>query len=407
MQSAKAKKYILLSLVIFITYIFFLYSNKLPFDATRFENDEVSWFFHSKAFIEAFVNKDFKSDYWPSSEAYDHPHLAKYIYGWRLFTKFGSQYLSEIKEIEKELGRWNFYQDFDLKDFSSHPVAKYIKSLEEINIRLIFVLVLVLSLLLMEFSKSFLISFLYSLFLLKNAYFINTMIRVRPDLYFILFLFLAIFCLLSYLKTGKSILFYLFALFSSFSLSSKLTGVLAIISFLPFLLLSRKSQDKFFTARKLTLSLIIFVFTWFVLNPTLYASPIANSIKYFRFRHEELLDHRSINPKRALFSIKDRMVYLSCGLYINQCSGISYARMNLTPLTSINITLFALGIYKLILLRKKNPFHIYFLLTILAAFTLISAFMTMSFERYLIAPFILTTITQFVGLGYLIGKLKI
>lgn len=267
---------------------------------TPYNRDEISWFFHTKFFEELFLKKNFHPSIWESYEGYDHPQLSKYIFGGYLFLRSPAVF-DQRDQLEKEYGRWQFYFDPRLTDISVSPFRIFIDLMRDVNVIITWLTIGLLILLLHQLTVPFLLGGLLILVLVHNQLFLESMLRAISDSHMIFFFVLSIVCYNQYIQSSRRNWLIAFAVSLGLSISSKLTGALLIIPFALYELFIKRSFRSFGVA-------VVISFTmWFIVNPTLYTSPIGSTVEFFAFRIRQSVILQEFFPQVALTSVGSRV----------------------------------------------------------------------------------------------------
>jgi len=392
-----------ISVVVFFSYIFiFLRSSAV---SIPFQNDEISWFFHTKFFKQLFINKDLDNRFWTSYESYDHPQLSKFIFGGYLWMKDKKVFVTR-DALEKQWGRWNFYFNPKLSDIQTTSFAPYIRIMREVNVVCVFITLIALSLLFFILFKQWLLSMLLPVFLIHNPIFINSLLRATSDVHMMIFDVLSVLVYVYYLRNKSRWLLILFSFFAALAVSAKLTGFIVILVFIYFELI------QFCFSQKYTINLFIrmgsviggiFIF-WLLFNPALYSNPIQHSIEYFSFRNRQSAILQHFFPEIALINTPKKVQAVFCTLLKPQC-GNQFEKGYLTSSFFVNVSLFLLGIVSLtmrMLQRNKNQEYQFISLYFFLSIVVIGLYLPLNSDRYFIPMQISIFLVQFAGIGLII-----
>ena len=388
---------ILLSLSLFVyLFIGLLKSSK----NIAYHTDEVSWFFHTDFFNQLFLERNLDKSFWESYESFDHPPLSKYIFGAYLYLKEKEVFIAR-DSLEDKYGRWMFYFKLDNKQLEEN-FSRYLNYMREANMIFTVASLVFVFLILYKLSKSLLISLALPLVLSVNNLFTTTMLRATSDAHYVAFMLVSIFLYLAYLKEKKLLHLVLFALFAGLSVSSKLTGALVYISYLlseAYFFVTEKEVKE--NIKRLFFVFVIWFFVWWVQNPSIYLSPIANTIAYPKFRYEQSIRLQKAFPEVALINTKQRLKALGCTFLGLTCVE-TYYNGRLTNWLVINLAALIAGIYFLALniKRPKNKnIFIYFFLFALSVVGIVGGYLPLNSDRYYLPILIVIFTLQFMGIG--------
>lgn len=388
--------YILLTLHL-ITVIH-TYSSKNPLDA-----DEISWFYHTHYFDLIKKGKFFDPS-WQSLDAYDHPPLSKYIYGFYLNLYFGNVD-SKRNELRETYGSWSEV-DFSTVDMNQ-TFAPFISRMRETSSASVVLLVLILSLYAFYLTKNIGIALLYGLWMGHHDAFLNEMLRAVSDSHYLLLLSLSFAVFLLYLKERKNMLLVASSILGALSFSSKLTGVLYFF-IIPVYLCIETLFRKINSTLLLTSLFIVGLtgaYTWFVLNPTLYPSPVYNTYWFFLMRKSimEFQMNEAYHLPDLLLTVQDKTAALWCTLFHFSSSGNCF-NWNITTSVYANVIVFASGcglLIRRIVVHKDRAALFTFISMCLTVF-FIMWHMSLNWGRYYLPIFILFSVIFTYGLNGLL-----
>lgn len=151
-----------------------------------YHTDEISWFFHTVYYEELFLRGNFKGVIWQSYESYDHPPLAKYVYGQYLYLRDRGVF-NKRDELDAKWGRWNFYFDSKLGEIRESEFAPYIQQMREVSLALSVLSVSMLYMILMAVGGEWWLAMFVSGLLGANRLFQESMLRATSDSLYIYF----------------------------------------------------------------------------------------------------------------------------------------------------------------------------------------------------------------------------
>lgn len=395
------------AIIICAFYIGFLsvsHATKIPY-----ERDEISWYFHTKFFDEAFIKKNISSPLWYGYESFDHPQVSKYIYGAYLYAQ-NHDYFQLRDSLEAKYGRWAFYTNITSDEaITQTEFVPILHNLRTINLMTLPVIVILIYALFFQLSSSTIFSLAIVAILSTHPLFIYSTAIVTSDNHFLLFGLLAMYLYVRSIKSKHVFWIVSAAVASALATGSKLTGVFIAAS-IPL----HESLRVAFAHIPLTVyfkRIGVFVTTlllyWIFINPALYLRPLQGTWKYFSFRSFQSANIAYHVPTSALTTFKDKSDALVCTLFLHSCRD-RFVNGSLTQVGILNIGLFALGLYfGFKQFFNKNNFIRYWLtlgylfsmayLTTLANYT----------NRYYILPQIIVFFIQMFGVWGLFHSLRV
>lgn len=318
--------------------------------------DEISWYFHTRFFDEAFLAHRYFSDVWYGYESFDHPPVAKYVYGMALYLKNPS-YMKERDALERTYGRWEFYRTIP-SDRVVHtlPFGPHIAYLRSVNIGVLVLLFGVLFVLAYTVTSSVWASLAFCLALAVNRVFIESVSTVTSDIYMMLFAAVAAICYIWSFSAPRDRWLIGAAVASALSIGSKLNGVVIVYTVvLMELLRAWTGTGSGRHIRRVGLYVAVFIGTWIVINPALYRSPVSGSFRYLSFRDYQSAVIARIVPEVALRTPVDTLVASACTLVIRGCDTPHSAAGAVSANDTINTVLFAgMLVYMAYALRKRR-----------------------------------------------------
>lgn len=376
-------------LVVCALSIFIQRSNSLPY-----ENDEVSWFFHTQYFDLAFLHRDFSHPSWFTYEAYDHPPLVKYIFGFVLWS-YDKEFSVYRQFIESQITRWDYYDDQSF-DVSSYPqLEKYISVLRAYQIGLAVAGVVLFYVIVLFFSRNIFLSLIGALLLVRNPLFQASMLRAVPDGTMIVFLFAFILSAVLFLRTNEWKYMVVAGLFLGAAISSKLSAIALIAGIIVFLVLKFVYTDKFvFVKYRYFIGLLLTaLFFWYITNPTVYAHALKNSYTFIAFRVEQTKKIQDAFPQHAITQHAERIRITFCVLlYDCNTDNVPNGRLLGDQISNIIVLLLGMLYGGLKILRKNRELTQVFLLSISSQVLLYTVvYLPLIYDRYFL-PLIPITI---------------
>lgn len=335
-------------IVIVCVFVWITLAVRSMLSAVFFHADEISWFFHTKAFEQAVLKKDISSSFWTSYESFDQPPLVKYIFGLYLWEKDKDIFVKRDR-LETEWGRWAFYENPQLKDGGFQPFIPYILSMREVNVPAILGVLLGFFLLLRLCGVQRILATGVLLVLATNPMFLQEMIHATSDAYMLCFV------LFSVLFYGYSIQHRytkwlgISLVSAAFALSSKLTGLIGIISIVIFefvALCTGRCRRKKTVLRVLFVSCVTFVL-WIILNPALYRHPLKNTMQYGFFRNTQSYRLQLAQPSVAFIDVSSKVRASWCTVIQTGCGGF-FEKGGFSRSTVGNLVPFFLGLFYII-----------------------------------------------------------
>lgn len=385
-------------LTIYCIYTAYPYIRSLPY-----ESDEISWFYHTK-FYDLLTQGKIFEPYWHSLDAYDHPPLSKYVYGLYLRLHFGD-YAAIRENLKTMYGEWSSV-DIAGTDMP-HTFGPFIITMRSLTALITVFCILLLSGLTLILTGNIFVAVIHALLLVHNGVFMTTMIRAVSDSHYIFLLTVSFMLFGMYCINRKYKILGVSAILGALSMSSKLTGVLYFLIVPAYLCIEAMLHR--IQTKQLYMSLGIVIFsgtvTWFIVNPTLYPSPVYNSYWYFVMR-QSIMDFQKFqehNIPDVLRTIPQRSLALTCTLF-NFASTKKCGNLNLTQFPLINYAFTVAGFISLTkqaLRKKKNQMRFFLFLLAGTVITVVSQ-LTFNWTRYFLPVFILFSVLFHIGLANLL-----
>lgn len=330
-----------------------------------YERDEISWYFHTEFFDEAFVQKKIFSPLWNGYESFDHPPLSKYIYGAYLYFR-NNEYWRERESLEKKYGRWNMYYSIKSdEDISTTEFAPILFELRKVNVVFTLLILVEIFMLFYTFSRSLWFSLLMTAVLSFNTVFIQSTAIITSDSHFLFFTLLA---LLLYFRSMKSKQWGWIigaSVATALSVGSKLTGVFLFSSVILHEVIRLIYADvpiaKIF--KRIGIYVFVSLYVWLIINPVLYTSPIKNTWRYFSFRTFQSANIARYIPDAALRNVSDRAKAIVCTVVIRSCTPHS-APGSISSSNALNVILVVLGLFYCLQAIRKRKSEIIFLIVL-------------------------------------------
>ncbi len=295
--------FVLSVLVLIFSYNHFLYH----IQSEPFINDEISWYFHTEFFDKAFIKHDFSSQFWTSYEGFDQPPLAKYFYGYCLYSA-DPDYAVKRNELLNRYGRWQFYFNQNLLDtLNTSQFAPEILALRYCNSVNGIVAALGMFVLLYVLSGSMIAAFVTTILILYTPLYSSVSARATNDAQWFGLSVWMLVSYLYYLKTTKRGYYIAAAVLAGLSVGSKLTGLMVVFG-LVFHKILRYSVYGFsaIERRYCVVFFSVFCGVWLLINPTLWSSPIVSTLDFFRFRTRQTQIFQLMNTGPPLYSISEK-----------------------------------------------------------------------------------------------------
>lgn len=380
--------------------------------SVELHNDEISWFYHTEFFEQAFIKHDVHSSMWSSYESYDHPQLSKYIYGGYVWLKNPSIFTTRAT-LQDMYGRWKFYFNSDLERIRNQIFAPYLYTMREINSIFFLGSLVLIGAVVFIVTSSSLLPIIGIVWLMQNTLFANTMIRATSDAQVIFFVYASLVSYMVYMQKKGIGALICSGLYAGCAISAKLTGALVLYS-----LLINEITRWFFGWEKskriqktigflIGLSMVI----WIGLNPALYTNPIGGSIRYFDFRIEQSKRLQGAFPEVALTNILSRTHTMYCTVLDPSCKG-SFYHGTLFPFAWLNIIATILGIIFLVergKIKKHREMIVSISLYMVIVIFVITNLLVLNSDRYFIPVQINVWMIEWFGMYwiYMHGILKI
>ncbi len=318
-------------------------------------NDEVSWFFHTKFYELAIIKQDFSSSAWQSYEAYDHPPLVKYIFGFVLW-RFDKKYAFYRNALEQEITRWDYYYDSEFSVYSYPELEKYLSVLRVYQVGVSSLTVGLFYSILMLIFRSRLYSCIGCGLLITNPLFQATMLRAIPDGTMILLVFTVIAVMLLFFRSYSWKTALVSGIFLGSAISAKLSALAIVFGLLLFMVLKQfiHSRVRSIAHRQFGIVLIIATIVWFGINPSLYSHGLQHSYEYITFRIEQTHKIQYAYPEFTLMSLSQKVAASFC-VVLYPCGYPNYPNGRFIGWEGIYITLVLAGFIRGIrAIRIKN-----------------------------------------------------
>lgn len=368
-----------------------------------YNGDEISWFFHIKFYEEFFLKRNFDRSVWETYEGYDHPQLSKYMYGGYVYFVRPTVF-TERDQLEETYGRWQFYFDPRLGDISRSPFAEYIAIMREVNVVSTWITIVSIALLLYLVGIPPILCLISVLILLRNPLFVVTMLRATSDSHMMVFFMLGFVSWIAYIRSGHLCWIGAFAVFVGLSVSVKLTGIVLFFPFLAYetIMTAFAQQSIIKSIRTIMIVGITGFLIWFILNPTLYSSPIGNTWEYFSFRTKQSVVLQYFFPQSSLFTLRDRYRAIFCTI-VRDC-GESFQKGHITPWNSVNMLLILSGV--ITIATKAIQFHdkryFYIALLFVGVITITGSYLPLDSDRYYLPMLVMVFLCFILGANSLI-----
>lgn len=355
----------LMGVAVFLCGVFLGISVVSRFSAVGYERDEISWYFHTEFFDEAFVHKKTGSPLWYGYESFDHPPISKYIYGAYLYTR-NAGYGTTRDMLERTYGRWDFYENIERdEDISGTRFAPIIRTMRSLNA------VLAVAILLEVFILGYLVfgsvwySWLLCAALGYNSLFYRTLPVVTSDNHLLFFSLFSVICYVRSLKSGNLLWIIGSAVASALAVGTKLTGVFLFFGIVTTEIIRWAGVSKPVVSipRRLALFIVVSLGVWLLSNPALYRSPVYGTWRYFSFRNFQSANIADHVPDVALRTVGERANAIVCTLVLRSCRSHSIDG-SVTPVNFINGMLLILSIVGVWQAVKKKRTDILLLLMI-------------------------------------------
>ncbi len=325
-------------LVIYIAAIVFPHARSLPYDA-----DEISWFYHTRYF-DLLKKGDITHSSWQSLDAYDHPPVSKYAFGAYLRIYFGDY--SRIREnLRSTYGEWSEVPRSAID--MDQTYGPFIQRMRETSAFSVVLILLLLSLLTLRLTHNILIALCNALLLVYNEPFLDAMLRAVSDSHYLLLLCTSVMFFILYMNNRRISLLAISSILGALAFSSKLTGAIFFL-IIPLVLCAEAFLWRI-RGKKLISSLLVVyacgIVTWFIVNPTLYPSPIYNTYWFFVMR-QSIMDFQMYQPHiipEVLRNVSDKANAFVC-TFINYYGTKGCYNLNLTPFAFVNLILFMSGL---------------------------------------------------------------
>lgn len=390
--------------------------------------DEYYWVARSYYF-ELFIKKDFDNELWFTTESYDQPKLAEYIYGLVLYPKF-IDYKRKIKlndnnyDLAKFLIDNNFYSieskkyenyknlnrnyinwgkdpqevfdvsfDFLIKKFSSsiNKTIDLIFSARKANVLFLSFTSVIVYFLALNLSGSLVVSLLFVLFYGTNIYIIESALRAHSEGLFLLLFDLSLLFILFFFNKKYSIKYgMLFFISSALLTTTKLNGVMLTIIFniLLFSLLLSEGFNRNILRTIIfgnTIFFVIFIFH----HPLLMKNPMENVFLIYKHRLTTTIDHAKAEPSSVLATRKSRVLSI-----FNNYLGDRFDNFNnyflIRRFIKNNKTL-VLWVYRITFIfgfitffKRKWKKYWYFGLIFLLTIWIMSFYLLLNWDRYFV-----------------------
>lgn len=348
--------------------------------------DESSWVALTNLY-DPMSRGDFRNPLWISFRAYDHPPLAKYVYGFYLSLR--NPDFSEIRDrlIEKHLPI-----NRTCKTTPTAPFVTYIYQMRTITATLTIFTSIMLGIIGMLMTTSSFIFIVAPLIAMQQPIFPYQFIATS-DAFYIFFLLVSFIFFLLFLRKHQWTALFFSGASMGLSLASKLTAMVFVGSFIAYICVFSMVKKQW---REGVFRLVIFIAAagvfWAGINPTLYPDPVRQSVAYVRWQMRDIHLQQQLQEEWPKKTVMERAVFALMKIFP---SGSSVSEKSGAVL---RIGLFIAGLFYSVRKVLRRSIEHSFVLFISFCTTLgVIVTLQLPWERYLLPVVIPVLIYQIIG----------
>lgn len=348
--------------------------------------DETNWVALTKLY-DVLVTRDFTNPYWTSFWGYDHPPLAKFVYGYLLAVKNNNFSATRNTLIEQYLP-----QDRTCKTTPVEPFLPYIWQMRSITTFLTIAVVALIVGVAGLATGTWLIPTVASLLIIGHP-FMSFFVATTSDAFYIFFVLMAFLLFMRYLSRASLIALSGSGAMMGFSLLSKLSALAFIVPTVLFMV-----GRVFLPKLNKTYGIHIFVFMlplvilWITINPAIWRHPISGTSAYYRQQIVSAEYQQAPYAQWKETSILARSLESYRKLY--RFNGSFWENI------TVALRLVATGIgifYCLARARGKSPVHTFLLFVSGMASIFVFITLLLPWDRYLLPVLTVLFIFQTIG----------
>jgi 4-amino-4-deoxy-L-arabinose transferase-like glycosyltransferase len=295
--------------------------------------------------------------------------------------------------LVRKYGRWEYNATLSIKDIPRTEFYPFIEKLREVNFLMTFFSLGLLWIILFTYVRNSLIPSITVLFVITQQFFLNGMLRVNADSHYIFFFLAAVLSYRWYLQMKKKEFLVIFAICLGLAVSAKLTGITIFFSYILYILIQCIEKKNLSLLKEYAVVSYIGFTIWFIVNPTLYFSPLNNSIKFFTIRQGVMKGLQRDNKQDALLTPQRKIQAVSCTLIANRCVKTSFVTLFFIPASFIFLIM--RGIFLLATRRAEDTF----ILTVcIVSFFILTLTLYLDWDRYYVPLIVVVSIIEGIGI---------
>ncbi len=358
--------------------------------------DEVSWVFHSRSVVRAIEGGDVQRTSWETYESFDHPPGAKYFFGLILWSRFDT-FLQHVDEAQAQFGRWGMYANPEVHHELSGMLAQYIYTMRSMSLTLFMGIGVTIFWLAYTVTRRVATSLLLVVVCISNPIVIAPLVVATSDSLMVLLSLLAVTIGLYAVRSSSIAPYFLFGIVSGFAASTKITGAVIIIGYYLYetmAMMLEMGLERIRLAR-IALTFCAAALVWVLINPTVWFSPVGNTIRYAQFRLLQSAMLQRAYPEDALSTVNEQLEATFCSF--SRC-GATNGNVVLLVFQCVLLSLALIAIWKKRFYR--NPRDLFLITTTITMTAIISVAIPLNWDRYYLYPIFGLTVLSAYGASY-------
>ncbi len=372
-----------------------------------YELDEIMYFNDTEV-LDAFIRFDFVSPVWDEPAAFIQPPVSKYIYGAYLHLRH-----NDVRQVRDEILQNNnryFLDQIDVETIPGSPLEPYLISMRQVALFFAFITLILFGYIIYTIVPDIRVTILLLLVIAQSKLFYTTLLVAKPDPIYLAFLLSGIILFERGIARKSMPALMASAMLGGISTSTILTGALFFMLIPPLLIvhgLFDHTAKLRFSLGACILMLYAGMWTWYIVNPSLYRNPVANTVKNISIRQEVLYYQRKIplNQPAKIVSWHDMGASLSCVFIRHKESACENGAISPWPI--INIGLLLLGMYHILrrVLVDSDQKAATVLTSALLITGVVCGFLPFNWARYYLPVFFIYSLINAYGIWYLLRRI--
>jgi hypothetical protein len=361
-----------------------------------FQNDEISWFFHTEFFERAFIKHDLDKTFWTSYESFDHPQLSKYIFGGHLLLH-DRDIFAKRDSLEEKWGRWDFYFSPQFAESGMREFSPYIRMMREVNGAFTVGTLVLLYVGILMVTGNMYVASIIPILLGSNRVFVSSMIRATSDSHMVFFVLLTLVLMNAGFLRKKIFGSVVLGFAIGCAVSTKLTGAIAIILYgLGEFTSCFFRQSRICDVLKQAVIVIgVASIIWYASNPGLYGNFLRGTYEYVNFRNIQSVRLERYFPMIALMDSGSRIHATFCTLLDPSCAANPGALTQNIYINGIGVFLGFVWLIKKSM--RKGRVAQSTLMFIVVILTVNTAYLPLDSDRYYLLPIIAVSLVYAAG----------